>query len=107
MVPGKTVSVGFTRTICVVQPPPSAKWGNTIAPVAAAERRSVTGNVVIRNSPRSLVNPRSAITAMGMDELKVKAPLREEGPLKGGSLRNFAICRLAGIVVPMEKLLFA
>src|SRR5690349_11430990 len=48
-------SVGFTRRTCVVQPPPSAKWGITAVPVFAAVAMSITGSVDMRNSPRSFV----------------------------------------------------
>src|SRR5215471_13114814 len=93
--------------ICVVQPPPSAKWGMTAESIDTGAWRSNTGNVVIRKSLRSLVLPRSATAAIGAEELKVKVPVNEEGLLNGGSLRNLAICPLAGIVVaPLPKLPF-
>jgi len=37
--------------------------------------RSTTGSVVIRNSDRSFVRPRSAIAPTGTEELNVKVPL--------------------------------
>src|SRR5437870_12262316 len=91
--------------ICVVQPPPSAKWGKMTVPDAGAAARSATGRVVTRKSPRSFVNPRSATAAIGSDEVKVNVPVIDEPPLNGGSLRNFAIWPFAGIVVdPLSKL---
>src|SRR5437867_1831939 len=67
-VPEIALSVGLTSRIVVVQPPPSAKCGNTAGSLEEA-LKSTTGNVVIKNSERSFTPPRSAITATGFDEL--------------------------------------
>ena len=61
--------------------------------------RSATGNVVIKNSERSLVSPRSAMTDIGGDAVNVKVPISALPPLNGASFRNFAICPLAGMIV--------
>ena len=102
--PVSTVSPGFTSTTCVVHPPPSAKWGNTTGLVEATALRSATGSVVTRNSRRSFVSPRSAMTEIGTEELNVNVPPTEEPLLKGDSLRKAATCPFAGIVVlPLPK----
>src|SRR5262249_40098244 len=99
-----SVSVGFERTICVVQPPPLAKSGNMIASVPGAVLRSATGKVVIRNSPLWFLNPRNVTTATGTDELNVKVPVKGDFPLNGASFKNDAICPFGGIVVvPLPK----
>ena len=82
IVPLMMLSVGFTSTTCVVHPPPAAKCGNTIVAVETAAGSCVTGNVVMRNSLRSLVKPRNATTATGMFEANVKVPLNAR-PLNG------------------------
>src|SRR5262249_20122460 len=44
--PVRAPLVGFTRKICVIQPPPSAKWGTTTVPLRAAPGVvSMTGRV--------------------------------------------------------------
>jgi hypothetical protein len=43
----------------------------------------MTGSVLIRNSPRSFVDPRRAIAATGAEELKVNEPLNNEDPFVG------------------------
>ena len=73
---------------CVVQPPPLAKCGSTLELPASVTLRSDTGSVVIKNSPRSFVNPRKAMTEMGTLELKVNVPWTLEPPLNGDSFRN-------------------
>src|SRR5437016_1727924 len=91
-------SVELTNISCVVQPPPSAKWGNkTDWPTGAAN--SDTGKVVTRNSERSFVKPRKAITDTGSVDVKVNVPLTEVPPLKGDSFKKLAICARAGMVV--------
>src|SRR5256885_2107306 len=59
--PEIAASDGLIRLTTVVQPPPSAKCAIDNAPVVV-RARSTTGIVVIRNSDRSLVKPRSAMT---------------------------------------------
>src|SRR3989442_4752632 len=88
--------------ICVVQPPPSAKWGKTDAAVPGGEPRSMTGNVVQRRSDRSFRSPRSATTATDFDALNVNVPENAGGPLKRTSLRKPAIWPFAGTVVAPE-----
>ena len=73
---------------------------------AVAETSSATGNVVRRNSERSLTKPRSAMTATGLEELKVNEPENEALPLKGVSFRKAAICPFAAIVVDPEDTSF-
>src|SRR5262245_37441231 len=91
--------VGFTSVICVVQPPPSAKCANTAGPDDGERARLTTGSVVSRNSPRSLVAPRNAVTLTGLLAVKLKDPTNEVGPINGLSSRNAATCPFAGIVV--------
>ena len=65
----------------------------------AATDKSATGNVVSKNSPRSLVKPRSAIAATGAEAVKVRVAFRRLAPpLNGGSFRNAAIWPLAAII---------
>src|SRR5690349_1055872 len=82
-------SDGLVRITCVVQPPPSAKWGRSVAPLRLPI--GTTGSVVIRNSPRSFVKPRRAITPTGTEEVKLKVPITER-PLNGALFRNPDIC---------------
>src|SRR6266850_8174071 len=64
------------------------------------------GNVVIRNSERSLVKPRMAIAETARFDENVKVPNIESPPLNGSSFKNAAICQPAVIaVVPAPKLL--
>src|SRR5438132_5382898 len=72
--PVSAVSVEFTRKICVIQPPPSAKWGTTTVPTAFTGVLSITGSVDMRKSPRSLIRPRRATTPTGADESKLNVP---------------------------------
>src|SRR5262249_33806673 len=59
-------------------------------------------NVVMMNSDRSLVSPRSAVTATGSEEEMSRNPNWGTGLLKGGSLINRATCELGGTVnVPL------
>src|SRR5262249_35711339 len=91
------------RTPSVVQPPPFAKCANISGPADVVSNLMI-GNVVIRNSERSLVRPRSAMIATGSVELKVNVPSIEFPPLNGSSFKNFAICPLPGIcIVPEPK----
>jgi len=65
MFPEIGLSVGFTSTICVVQPAPSAKCGNN-----DGSRRGCCTNVDNRkcghqNSARSFAYPRNSIIATG------------------------------------------
>src|SRR5437870_2740271 len=88
-VPDIALSAGFTNMICVLQPPPSAKSGNTDdEPVAGGEPRSTTGSVVQMRSERSLRSPRRATTAMGFEALNVNVPENAEGPLNGMSFKK-------------------
>src|ERR1041385_871566 len=78
------VSYGLVRMICVVQPPPSAKCGKTIGLLTAVDSSGDTGRVLIKNSPRSFVSPRSAIAPTGPgDEVNVKVPSIGFGALNG------------------------
>ena len=62
------------------------------------------GSVVIRNSERSLTNPRSAMTATGRLDVKVNVPNAASPPLKGSSSRNRAICsRGPSVKVPCPE----
>src|SRR5437879_10988741 len=79
MVPVTGESVGLTSRNADIHPPPSTKWGKRTGS-ELGDVRFATGSVVIRNSPRSFVNPRSAITDTGTEELTVNAPVTE-GPL--------------------------
>src|SRR5262245_24022008 len=78
-------------------------------PDSAGALTSVTGNVVMRNSPRSFVSPRKAIAAIGAVELKVKLPLNGGKLLNGDCVngnwyRKAAICPPGGMVVlPLPK----
>ena len=90
-------SVGLTSKICVVHPPPDAKWGTTIGD-DDVETIGAMGNVVIRKSDRSLTKPRNATAPTGTDDEKVKVSAVVD-PLNGVSLRNAAICWFGGIVV--------
>src|SRR5262249_8960850 len=74
MLPPIALLVGFTRKICVLQPPPSAKCGTTMVPVLGAAAVSMTGSVDIRKSPRSFPKPRSAVTPTGSVEVKLNVP---------------------------------
>ena len=75
-------SDGLTRTIWVVHPPPSAKCGkNNVSD--DVDPSVTTGRVVIRNSHRSFVKPRSATTATGTSETKVNDPFNGATPLNG------------------------
>src|SRR5262245_20824506 len=97
-VPVRALLLGLTSTTCVVHPPPSAKWAAVTGPCAGGASRSSIGQAVMRKSERSLINPRTATTAMGTEAVNEKVPLNEDGPLNGDSLRNAAICLFAGIV---------
>src|SRR6267143_4020545 len=97
--PERVLSVGLISTTSVVHPPPSANCGIQTVPRTGVAPRSTTGRVVIRNSDRSFVYPRNAVTATGTEELKVKVPLMDEGPLKGASLRNAEMCPFTGTVI--------
>ena len=71
-------------------------------PVAPTER---IGNVVIRNSERSLVKPRMAIAETARFDENVKVPSIDVAPLtgaNGASFKNAAIWWPAGIVVVFE-----
>src|SRR5262249_10973710 len=86
------VSKRFVRTISVVQPPPSAKCGKMTGLLEGVAGSGDTGSVVINHSPRSFVNPRNAITPIAAEEVKVKEPRMEAGPLNGASFKNAAVC---------------
>ena len=58
----------------MTQPPPSAKCGTTTVPLPGGAVVSMTGSVDIRNSLRSLVSPRGAITPTGTSEVKLNVP---------------------------------
>ena len=111
MFPLMVWSAGFTRTIDVVHPPPYAKWGMTTGSADTPAARSSTGNVVIKNSDLSFVNPRMAIAETGTEESKVHVPCTVAGavdelPRNGASFRNRAIWPRGGIVkLPCPKLL--
>src|SRR5438105_10596405 len=97
--PVTLLSVGFTSMICVVQPPPSAKCGNTVEDATGGAPISKTGSVVQIRSERSFSTPRSATTATDFDAVNENAPENAVGPLNGASFRNAAIWPLAGTVV--------
>src|SRR4051812_7207719 len=86
-------SVGFTRTSLVVHPPPTAKCGRTTAALGPVVTKGETGNVVIRNSFRSFVRPRSATTETLCGDVKVKLPSTVLARLNGGWFRNPDIWR--------------
>ena len=104
--PTIAVSAGLIRMISLVQPPPSAKCGNTAELVDGEELRSATGRVVKRNSERSFTSPRRAVTETGFDEVNVNEPANVDAPLKGASSRKFAIWPFAGIVAVPEPASF-
>src|SRR5262249_3382699 len=89
MCPLMDVSDGFIRARSVIHPAPAAKCAMVWVPEGAAERSAI-GTVVVRNSPRSLVMPRSATAETNPDAETVNVPsvmhrqIGLKGALKGG-----------------------
>ena len=87
----------FTSTTEVVQPPPRAKCGITVAVLEGVWLRSATGRLVTKNSERSFVCPRTAIAESGTVESNVNVPSMAFGnpfgaaSAKTGSFRNAEI----------------
>src|SRR5437667_1789092 len=73
-VPFRSFSVGFTRMICVAQPPPSVNCGTITGPLIGGVVVSMTGRDDIRKSPRWLTSVRRAITPTGTIEGKLNVP---------------------------------
>src|SRR5262245_62655586 len=98
IVPLITSSVGLTSTKRVVQPPPSASCGNISRSPTTGDSPDI-GNVVMRNSLRSFVWPRSATTETGEDEKNVNVPAPNDPLLNGASSKKFPVKLFGGIEI--------